>query len=94
MDMPTNKEVRDLRFDQYHSHDHLANAARQAHQRKYNDFLIVGHYQRALDFDGKSASAGIRRGELSPVVVNAKVGKITRAAIWRTSFAIKIRNKC
>ena len=49
MDMPANKEVRNLRFDTFHPHDHLANASRQAHQRKYNDFLIVDvdahHYE-------------------------------------------------
>ena len=48
MDMPS-KEVRELRFDTFHPHDHLANASRQAHQRKYNDFLIVDvdahHYE-------------------------------------------------
>lgn len=49
MDMPAKNEVRDLRFDKYHSHEHLANAARQAHSRKYQDFLIVDvdahHYE-------------------------------------------------
>lgn len=49
MDMPAKNEVRDLKFDKFHSHDHLANAARQAHQRNYNDFLIVDvdahHYE-------------------------------------------------
>lgn len=49
MDMPAKNEVRDLRFDKFHSYEHLANAARQAHQRKYEDFLIVDvdahHYE-------------------------------------------------
>jgi predicted TIM-barrel fold metal-dependent hydrolase len=49
MDMPANNEVRDLRFDKFHSGESLVNATRQAHQRKYNDFLIVDvdahHYE-------------------------------------------------
>ena len=42
-------EVRELRFDQFSSSESLANAARQAHQRKYQNFLIVDvdshHYE-------------------------------------------------
>src|ERR1700741_680865 len=42
-------EVRELRFDQFSSSESLANAARQAGQRKYQDFLIVDvdahHYE-------------------------------------------------
>ena len=49
MDMPANKEVRDLRFDRFHSGESLANASRQALQRNYQDFLIIDvdahHYE-------------------------------------------------
>ena len=44
-----NNEVRQLRFDEYDSGDHLRNAAKQARQRNYQDFLIVDvdahHYE-------------------------------------------------
>ena len=48
MDMP-NTEVRNLRFDEYHSGEHLRNATKQAIERRYQDFLIVDvdahHYE-------------------------------------------------
>ncbi|MFM1814870.1 MAG: hypothetical protein RLZ98_1565 [Pseudomonadota bacterium] len=48
MDMPVNP-VREVRFDKYHSSESLINAARQARQRNYQDFLIVDvdahHYE-------------------------------------------------
>jgi len=40
MDMPRS-EVRDLRFDQFSVTKHLEHASAQAHQRNYQDFLIV-----------------------------------------------------
>jgi predicted TIM-barrel fold metal-dependent hydrolase len=46
---PGANEVRELRFDQFSSSESLTNAARQALQRKYQDFLIVDvdahHYE-------------------------------------------------
>ncbi len=49
MDMPSTNEVRDLRFDKFHSEQSLINATRQAHQRNYQDFLIIDvdahHYE-------------------------------------------------
>ncbi len=48
MDMQVN-DVREVRFDKYHSSDSLINAARQARARNYQDFLIVDvdahHYE-------------------------------------------------
>jgi uncharacterized protein len=48
MDMQNN-EVRNLRFDEYDSGEHLKSAAKQALARNYNDFLIVDvdshHYE-------------------------------------------------
>src|ERR1044072_1371301 len=40
MDM-TRSEVRQLRFDEYSATKHLEHATKQAHQRNYQDFLIV-----------------------------------------------------
>ena len=40
MDMPRS-EVRKLRFDEYSATKHLEHATRQAHERNYQDFLIV-----------------------------------------------------
>ncbi len=49
MDMPANKEIRDLKFESFSTMDHLANASRQAHQRNYQDFLVFDvdahHYE-------------------------------------------------
>src|ERR1700755_113068 len=48
MDMPRS-EVRKLRFDEYPATKHLEHATRQAHERNYQDFLIVDvdahHYE-------------------------------------------------
>ena len=48
MDMPRS-EVRKLRFDEYSATKHLEHATRQAHERNYQDFLIVDvdshHYE-------------------------------------------------
>ena len=48
MDMPRS-EVRQLRFDEYSATKHLEHATRQAHERNYQDFLIVDvdahHYE-------------------------------------------------
>ena len=48
MDMPVN-DVREVRFDKYHSSESLINAAKQARSRNYQDFLIVDvdahHYE-------------------------------------------------
>ena len=48
MDMPRS-EVRKLRFDEYSATKHLEHATKQAHERNYQDFLIVDvdshHYE-------------------------------------------------
>ena len=48
MDMQ-NTDVRNLRFDEYDSGEHLKSAAKQALARNYQDFLIVDvdshHYE-------------------------------------------------
>ena len=86
MDMQNN-EVRQLRWDEYHSHDHLKAATKQAHDRKYNDFLIVDvdahHYENESYKEvfqyiespviRRNALEGIARGGRSSMM-NSEVG--------------------
>ena len=86
MDMPVN-EVRELRWDEYDSHQHLKNASKQAHDRKYNEFLIVDvdahhyeneHYGEVFQYIEspvirRNALEGIKRGGRSSMM-NSEVG--------------------
>lgn len=81
MDMPAKNEVRELRFDQYHAHDHLANAARQAHSRKYQDFVIVD--VDAHHYESESYAEVFQYIE-SPVIKNIALQSVHRGG--RASF--------
>ena len=81
MDMPNN-EVRSLRFDEYDTTQHLKNAAKQAQQRNYQDFLIVDvdghhyeseHYREVFQYISnpvirRQAMEGMQRGGRSSML--------------------------
>ena len=86
MDMPNN-EVRQLRFDEYDTTHHLRAAAKQARDRKYQDFLIVDvdghhyeseHYREVFEYIEspvirRNAMEGLKRGGRSSMM-NSEVG--------------------
>ncbi len=86
MDMPVN-EVRELRWDEYDSHQHLKAASKQAHDRNYKDFLIVDvdahhyeseHYKEVFEYIEspvmrRNAMEGLKRGGRSSML-NSEVG--------------------
>lgn len=81
MDMQTH-EVRKHSFDEYDTTQHLKNAARQAHERNYKDFLIVDvdghhyeseHYREVFQYIEdpvirRNAIEGLKRGGRSSMM--------------------------
>ena len=82
MDMPRS-EVRDLRFDQFSVTKHLEHASAQAHQRKYQDFLIVDvdshHYENESykDLFGYIENPVIRRAAIESTRSSARAAPST-----------------
>jgi uncharacterized protein len=81
MDMPANKEVRELRFDRFHSGEELTNASRQAHQRNYQDFTIID--VDAHHYESESYAEVFQYIE-SPVIKQIALESVTRGG--RASF--------
>ncbi|MGE0629968.1 MAG: amidohydrolase family protein, partial [Hyphomicrobiaceae bacterium] len=81
MDMPATNEIRNFKLESFNTADHLANATRQAHQRKYQDFLIVDvdahHYE-------SESYKEVFQYIASPVVKHTALESVHRAG--RASF--------
>ena len=81
MDMPAKNETRELRFDKFHSGEHLVNATRQAHQRKYQDFVIID--VDAHHYESESYAEVFQYIE-SPVIKHTAMESVNRGG--RASF--------
>ena len=87
MEMP-NEDIRKLTFEEYSTTKFLEHAAKQAHARKYQDFLIVdvdGHHYESESYRDvfpfiedpvirRNAMEGLRRGAGRSALMNSQVG--------------------
>ncbi len=92
MDMPANKEIRDLASTSLQSDGpSLVNASRQAHQRNYQDFLIVdvdAHHYESESY--KEVFEYISSPVVKQIALESRCTAAAAPRSWAAASAIRI----